>query len=241
MTSSKLVSIIIPTLNETGYIERTLNNLVRQTLYKKDQMEILIGDYKNQLNMSDDRLLKLCVKIPNVKYMPLFKKGIAYSRNEIIRSMTTSNIFMMIDADSRFSREDGAELLIRPIVDKDAHLTNCEVLFIDDTTGKLTQTQPSNFYEMSANVANILEKYTCVARSSGLTVSREAFQFVGGFREGLKLITEDWMLGWDVCFNYGIISKKFIDDVKIYSSNRRAKMWDKHGIDVLNYDSNNFR
>ena len=234
-----LVSVIICTLNEIGYIERTLLNLVQQTLYKKGQMEILIGDFKDRLNMDDNRLPDICSKIEHVRYMPLFQKGIAWSRNQIIKNMATSNIFLILDADSRFNRPDGAEMLIHPILNGEAQLTNCDVLFMDDKTGKV-MTNPSNFYEFAANVANVLER-GLFARSSGLTVSRQAFMEVGGFREDLKLITEDWMMAIDVISAYGYPSKKFIDGVKIFASDRRAKAFNKDGFDVLSYGNKDYR
>lgn len=222
-----------------GYIERTLANLAQQTLYKKGQMEICIGDFKDSLNFDDHRLEDLCKKMDHVKYMPLFQKGIAWSRNQIIKNLATSNIFLILDADSRFNRPDAVEMLIHPILNGEKHLTNCDVLFIDDKTGQV-MTQPSNFYEFAANVANVLERFI-FARSSGLTVSREAFEYVGGFRENLNIITEDWMLAADIVHNFGYPSKKHIEGVKVFASNRRAKAWDKFGPSVLNYDSTAFR
>ena len=234
-----LCSIIICTLNEIGYIERTLLNLVQQTLYKKGHLEICIGDYKDELNMDDRRLEDICKKMDHVKYMPLFQKGIAWSRNQITKNLATSNIFLILYADSRFSRPHGAEMLIHPILNGEAHLTNCDVLFMDDKTGKI-MTQPSNFYEFAANIANVLER-GLFARSSGLTVSRIAFERIGGFRENLKLITEDWMLAIDCISEFGYPSKKFIEGVKIFASNRRAKGFEKDGFNVLNYDSTTYR
>jgi hypothetical protein len=231
-----LCDVCIPTLDEKGYIETTLQNLAIQSLYKKDKMHIVIADYKDQLNLDDDYLYKLCKTFKHVTYLPVFQKGIAIQRNVAIREGSLTNIIVNFDADSVFNRTDAIEKLIHPIIAGDALLTNCECILFDFKTNKPVDT-PTNIYEIASNVGSMLERYI-VARGQGLTVEKDAFWSVGGFRD--IPVAEDYFLGIDICMKYSIHVKKFIDDVKVYASNRRSKnsSFDKDNIRVFDYSKN---
>jgi glycosyltransferase involved in cell wall biosynthesis len=196
--------------------------------------------------MDDNHLLEICEKFnkrlsphPNIRYMPIFQKGIAYARNEIVK-VIDSDIIVNFDADAVFDRPDALEYMIHPILNKEAKLTNCECILFDFKNKKaVTQTPKNpNIYEIASNIGTSLERYI-FARGPGLTVDKEAFFQVGGFRD--VSVAEDYWLSVDVCMEYSYKAKKFIDDVKVLVSDRRAQSFDKHGFDVFNYDVHSFR
>ena len=235
-----LVDLCLPTYNEKGYIEKTLAHLIQQNLYRKDKVHIIIGDYKDQLNMDDTYLLDLCSKLKNVTYLPVFQKGIATARSTMINEAAKTDIYMMFDADSQFNRTDAIEIMIHPILNKEVKLTNCECVLFDFKSNIPVPRSPPNpnFYEIASNVGTSLEKYL-FARGPGLTVDREAYFRVGGFRN--VSVAEDYLLSMDICLEYSIRAKRFIPEVKVLTSNRRAQNFASVGLGVFDYVNNSFR
>lgn len=233
-----LVDVCIPTYNEKGYIERTLLNLTDQDIYKKGMIHIVIGDYKDELNADDNYLSNLCRKYEHTTYVPVFQKGIAAARNIIIRDGSLTNIIMNFDADSVFNRTDAVEKMIHPILRGEAKITNCEVMMYDFEKKEPVIKPIRNFYDFGLAMATPLEKLV-FARGPGLTVDKQAFYDVGGFR--MVPAAEDYYLSFDICMAYGMISKRFIDDVKILTSDRRAKAFEEHGFKAVDYNKSYYR
>jgi glycosyltransferase involved in cell wall biosynthesis len=235
-----LVDVCIPTYNEKGFIERTLSNLAAQELYKKDKVHIIIGDYKDELNMDDDYLANVCKRLKHVTYIPVFIKGIANARNIIISESSKTNIIMNFDADSVFNRADAIERMIHPILHKEVKLTNCETVLYDFNADRMIPKTPQapNFYEFASNIGTSLEKYL-FARGPGLTVDKDAYLAVGGFRD--VSVAEDYLLSMDICLEYSIRAKRFIPEVKVLTSNRRAKSFADVGFGVFDYVNHNVR
>lgn len=222
-------------MDEKGYVETTIANLREQTLYKKGKVNIILAEYKDQLNLEDDYLSKYVENMEHVNYMPVFQKGIAYARNAAI-SQAKSNVIVNFDADCIFNRDDAIEKMIHPILNQEAMLTNCETKLFDFKTYKLVEAG-SNIYDIASRVVTPLERFI-IARGPGLSVSKPAFWSVGGFRD--TNVGEDYLLGIDICMRYSIHVKKFIDDVKVFASNRRAKAMEKEHLKVFDY-SNAYR
>lgn len=233
-----LADIIIPCYNEKGYIERTLSSLTQQTLYREGKLHIALGDFKNELNMEDTYLYDLTRKFKNVTYLPIFYKGIAYARNTLVSDATKTDIIVNFDADSMFNTTDAIEKLIDPIINKEALLTNCETVFYDFENNKAVDKDPSNIYEYLSNLGSKAERFI-FARGPGLTVRKDAFFSVGGFR--LVPVGEDYFMAWDICVKHGYQSKKFIDKIKVLTSNRRSSNYTKDGLNVFNYEANSYR
>jgi glycosyltransferase involved in cell wall biosynthesis len=229
--------VCIPCLDEKGYIETTLENLAGQTLFKKGKVHIILAEYKDQLNLDDDYLSKYVEKMEHVTYLPVFQKGIAVARNAAITN-AKSNVIVNFDADCIFDRTDAIEKMIHPILNQEAMLTNCETKYFDFTTFKPVEIG-TNIYDIASRVVSPLERFI-IARGPGLTVSKAAFWSVGGFRD--TSVGEDYLLGIDICMRYSIHVKKFIDEVKVFASNRRAKnsTIDKDHLKVFDY-SNKYR
>lgn len=231
-----LLDIEIPVYREKGYIERTLDNLTKQNLYQRGQVHIVVGEYRDAIDAHDDHVRYICDKYKNVSYIDIDKKGISYARNYIIKNATVTNIVMNFDADSIFNRKDALEFMIRPLLDGEVMLTNCECILWDFDTNKPVKN--GNIYSLAANVGNLLEKGV-FARGPGLTVRKDAFNSVGGFRD--VSVAEDYFLAMDICYQYSLYAKRFIDEVKILSSARRANASAKEGLDVFDYNNKSYR
>ena len=234
--SEYLVDVEIPVYREKGYIERTLENLTKQNLYQRGQAHIIVGEYKDAIDAHDDHVRYICDKYKHVTYMNVDKKGIAYARNYIIKHATVTNIVMNFDGDSIFNRKDALEHMIRPILDNEVLLTNCECILFDFDRNK--PVKQGNIYSIAANVGNLLEKGV-FARGPGLTVRKDAFYKVGGFRD--VTVAEDYFLAMDICYEYSLYAKRFIEEVKILTSARRAEASKKAGFGVFDYSKNNYR
>lgn len=232
------VDVCIPAYNEKGYIETTLDNLTDQTLYKKDKVHIVIGDFKDKLNLDDYYIMDLCKKYKHVTYLPVFQKGIAITRNTIIKQKSITDIILNFDADSVFNREDAIEKMIHPIISGDRLLTNCECILFDFAAKRRAEKPIQNFYEALSYIGTGLEK-SFVARGPGLTVDKKAFYSVGGFRE--IPVMEDYFLAWDIIYKYSIHAKQYVDEVKVLSSDRRSKAIAKDGLHIFNYTDNSYR
>ena len=214
-----LVDVIIPTYNEKGYIERTFSNLADQTLYKKDKVHIVVADYKNILNDEDDYLKKLCDSFEHVEYLIVPRKGIGFARNLAVEMASKTKVIMNFDADSIFNRDDAIELMIAPVLSKEVRVTNCEAIKYDMNTNMID--------DKHMNLSGILDAITskvekiAIGKGQGLTVDKETFYAVGGFRD--IPMWEDYFLTWDICTKYTVYCKKYIREVIVYASNRHSK------------------
>ena len=85
------VSVIIPTLNEEKYIEKTLKALKNQDFEGK--FEIIVAD-----GMSKDNTVKIAEKYAD-KVILVKKKGIAAGRNEGAR-VAKGDVLIFVDADT---------------------------------------------------------------------------------------------------------------------------------------------
>jgi glycosyltransferase involved in cell wall biosynthesis len=237
-TKRYLCDVCIPTYNEKGFIERTLKNLTTQNIYRKDMVHIVIGDYKDALNEDDDYLINLCKKYTHITYLPIYAKGISKARNMMIAEATLSPIIVNFDADAVFDNQTGLEQMIHPILNKEYKLTNCECILYDFEKNKKIDKPVQNLYEFAANLGSALERYV-FARGPGLTVDKEAFWKVGGFRD--IDVGEDYLLSTDICMEYSIHAKKFITGTKVLASDRRAKAFDRHGFTAVDYKNSYYR
>lgn len=238
-----LVDLIVPCYHEKGYIEKTIDFITKQTLYQKGLINVVIGEYRDDIDNNTeggDYLEKICKDLNNFTYVTVDQKGISYARNYSILKGSKSNIICNFDADSIFNRIDAMEYMIRPILNNEAVITNCECILFDFKNSHPVNYGPStDIYTFLSNFGNKLEKHLFFSRGPGLTVTKEAFIKVGGFRN--VPVAEDYLFTWDVCYEYGLINKKFIEDVKVLTSDRRAKASQNLGLDVFDYTKHSFR
>lgn len=233
--------LTIPTYMEKQYIERTLFHLTQQNLYKKGKVHIIISDYKNELNIDDDYLSDLCKKIEHVTYIPVFRRGIAFARNVGFIEGGKTEVFLNFDADSVFAQTDGIDHMIAPILDGTAVMTNCETILFDFEKNEPTPLT-KNAFTIASNIGTLFER-SVLSRGPGMTISKEAFLEVNGFRDVAQ--SEDYLMAIDIIQAYGILRKRFIDKVQVLTSDRRAKGFENlhpiNWVDVLDYNKTTYR
>lgn len=239
----KLVDVIIPAYKEEGIIERTLDKMMNQTMWKQGLMNIVVGEYSvlpaHLEGKKTSYLRELCKKNKLIHvFVP--EKGVGYARNYTILNGSVSDVICNFDADSQFNRTDAVELMLAPInKDKRIVCTYCQTVVVPDE--KLETAPPTlsyMAYQALLNNAVHLEKIAPIGRAIGLTMTREAFFKVNGFPH--YKLWEDYTFHYRISVKFGMWARKFVDDVKVLSSDRRVRAINKEGISVFDY-SNNYR
>lgn len=234
----KVVDICIPAYKEEGYIEKTIDSLMNQTMWKQGLMNIVIGEYShNPLHLEGKKqsyIQELCAK-NKVLHVFVPKKGVGFARNYTILHGSMSDIITTFDADSRFSTVKAMEFLTRPILEGRYVSTYCKTLLVkDDKLRK--ETLGEILFKKIMNGAGDLESFLPVGRAIGLTMKREVFFRINGFPD--VNFYEDYITNMRISSKYGMVNRKFIPEVIVLSSDRRAAAVSKHGLDILNYHKN---
>jgi glycosyltransferase involved in cell wall biosynthesis len=236
--SRYIIDLCIPVYREKGYLESTLKHLTHQTLYKRGMVHIIVGEYKEPIDRTGYYIESVCSQYPNVDYIKIEKKSIGYSRATMIEKLGLSDNIMCMDADSIFNRIDAIERMLNPILGCEAIFTNCSSLRYDFQKNKITH-YDLNLYNI-LHIGDILSDWLLFASGPGLTVRRDAYDSVGGFKKHL-MRGEDTDLSYELIKKYGPLAKKFIDNVHIYTSDRRARGFEKIGEKAFDYKENYFR
>ncbi len=229
-----LCDLVIPCYKEIGYAERTISALMQQNLYKQGRIHIVIGEYIDPTNPTDDELKKFCNKYQHIDYVHIDKKGIAYARNMAIRVACFAPIIMNFDADCIFSRNDAVDKLLRPILTGEAILTNCKTILYDFAAQKPIEVLDNGFYYSISRAASVCEKFLPIARGPGLTFTRKVYDKVGGFPD--VLAGEDYLITFNISMQETVFQKRFIDDVLVFTSDRRAKAYNSMGANAVDYN-----
>lgn len=235
----RVVDICIPSYKEEGYIEKTIDSLMNQTMWKDGLMNIVVGEYSTNPYHYEGKqqsyLHKLCYKNKVIHvYVP--RKGVGQARNHTIVHGSMSDIITTFDADCRFNRKDAMELLTGPILQKGNIVsTYCRTLLTKDNLIR-KETFGEVIFKKIMNGAGDLEAFLPVGRAIGLTFKREVFFKINGFP--LVNFYEDYITNYRISLAYGMSSRKFINDVIVLSSDRRAAAVSKYGLNILDYHKN---
>src|SRR5690349_9578688 len=230
---------------------------MKQRMFQNGYIQIVVGEYKD--DYADNKIKDLCESLgPNIKYVHVNKKGISYARNVCVWNSVNPIIkdkkvvgyepipfLMNMDADSHFQYDTGTFYMLLPLLEKpNLMLTNCRIIYPTDLIRKRKEkenkTLAEYIFQMASDLGTASEK-VFTARGPGMTFRREAFDRVGGFREDKK-VAEDYWFALDVCYNYTIQAKDFIENVNIIASDRRVKGANKDGLlKAFNYEKSHYR
>lgn len=234
----KVVDICIPAYKEEGYIERTLDSLMNQTMWKNNLMNIVVGEYTNNpLHLSGKEtsyIQRLCYK-NKVIHIFVPTKGVGRARNHTILYGSMSDIITTFDADSRFNRKDAMEFLTTPIMQGKVVSTYCRTILTKDNLIR-KESLGEVIFKKIMNGAGDLEALLPVGRAIGLTFKREVFFKINGFP--LVNFYEDYITNYRISLAYGMSNRKFVPEVIVLSSDRRAVAAGKHGLNILDYHKN---
>jgi glycosyltransferase involved in cell wall biosynthesis len=200
------ISVIIPTLNEEKYIEKTLLALRAQTI--KLPYEIIVSDGR-----SKDRTFEIAKKYAN-KIVTCNKKGISVGRN-LGAKYADGEILVFIDADT-IALPNTLEEVYKEVKKRNVALVSCPVA--------PSSYSPSFYFiywfynQFSKNSIKIGKPQIA---GMFMATKRNIFNMVGGFDERLK-ISEDYDFSEKVS-KLGEV--KIVDSTFVLTSPRRIEKW----------------
>jgi len=209
------VSIIIPTLNEEKYIEKTLKALKNQDFEGK--FEIIVAD-----GMSKDNTVKIAEKYAD-KIILVKKRGIAAGRNEGAR-VAKGDVLIFVDADTVLLPNTISEL-VKAFKEKKVVGAACPIIPLSAKIEDFFLYWGYNQY-MKATLKTKrphVPGICCAYR-------KDAFWEVNGFNEKMKA-WEDYDLSERISKLGKIV---LVESTLAITSPRRIKAWGKLGA-VLKY------
>jgi len=99
MLSKPLISIVLPTYNRKGVLERAINSVIKQSYHNWEL--IIIDDGSTD---GTDKLMKRYEKQNNIKYIKQPNRGVSISRNKGI-SLSKGEYIAFIDSDDEWIEE----------------------------------------------------------------------------------------------------------------------------------------
>jgi hypothetical protein len=170
---------------------------------------------------------------PFVKYVRVDGPGIAYARHKAIE-MAKGKVVVNFDADSYFSHHNALELLVAPILNKEAVLCVCDNAFNRDEIKTPEEVEAMKLPQSILDFLNSTQRTMPLLAflECGSAMEKEAYMFVGGFRD-VKM--------WEL-FNLSPIMlwqfpgmKRWVDGVVAITSARRALASARYGTKALDY------
>lgn len=176
----------------------------------------MVGDYDPEnTQKTRNEILRFTKerKLPQrkVRIIDVDRKGIGYARN-MAANLSATPVISSFDADTKFSHDDALERLVIPVFNGDYYWACCQN-YLEDRS----QPAANMFYDLG----NILTQNVPVACEPGLTISRFAFQRVGGFAD--TSLFEGRILDLKLAALYGLTKRLYLTDVGVFCSNRRVK------------------
>jgi glycosyltransferase involved in cell wall biosynthesis len=200
------ISVIIPTLNEEKYIEKTLLSLKAQTT--RLPYEVIISDGK-----SKDRTVEIAKKYVN-KIVICNRKGISVGRN-LGAKYAEGKILIFLDADT-ILLPNTLEEVYREVKKDNIALVSCPLL---------PSSSSASFYFIYSFFNQFARNSIKVGKPqiSGafMAVKKSVFDAVGGFDENIKTL-EDFDFSEKVS-KFGKV--KIVDNTFVLTSPRRLKKW----------------
>jgi glycosyltransferase involved in cell wall biosynthesis len=202
------ISVVIPTLNEEKYIEKTLLSLKAQTI--KVPYEIIVVD-----SNSKDRTVEIARKYAD-KVIITKRKGIAVGRN-VGAKYARGEILVFVDADTVLL-PNVLEKAYNEIRKRDVSLVSCPI--VPMTPSLLIHLMYRVYNQFSISSIKFGRP-----QISGMfmVTKRKIFDSVGGFNENLKILED-----FDFSEKVSKLGKvKMITSVFVLTSPRRLEKWGK--------------
>jgi Glycosyltransferases involved in cell wall biogenesis len=225
------VSIVIPTYKENAYLGRTLENLRQQTVI--DEAEIILADFNPDASTWYKAYLG-----PNVRYVQVDRKGIAYGRHKGIEA-SKGEVIVNFDADARYDTANALSYMTEPILGGRCVLTCCDNIF--DLQGlSAKELEAMRIPIATANMLCAMQRTAHLAcLEPGSAFSRQAYNVVGGYNDVMQ--HELWLLSHRIMLKYLPFNIQHVPQAAVYVSARRAKKFVDLGIGVLDYSNKAFR
>lgn len=236
------ISVVIPTYRENPEdLEQNIGYMKEQTAFKEKRMEIIISDYYEYIVKPEEDRFAWAKGQRGLRIVHSDRKGIAYQRHFGIMN-SRGRVIVNFDADGYLAPDDAVHRLTAPILEGRAHITCCDNIF-DIRELKPEQVESINFIIDFLNLLSSGQRnpFLPAVIEAGMTFSKEAYLFVGGFRDIRQY--EGAFLGGLILNAYTPAFKLHIPGVQAVTSPRRALAAVKYGLlnTYANYVSQNFR
>jgi glycosyltransferase involved in cell wall biosynthesis len=202
------ISVIIPTLNEEKYVEKTLLSLKAQTI--KLPYEIIVSD-----GNSKDKTVEIAKRYAN-KIVICNKRGVALGRN-LGAKYADGEILVFVDADT-ILLPNTLEEVYKEVKKKNVALVSCPVAPFSYS--------PSFYFlywfynQFSKNSIKVGKPQVA---GMFMATKKSIFNCVNGFNEKLRII-EDYDFSKKVS-KFGKV--KIVDTTFVLTSPRRIEKWGK--------------
>ncbi len=185
------VSVIIPTFNRSGPLQRALESVLGQTLAAQDVCVVDDGS-------TDDTRYVVERYFPQVHYVFQENAGVSAARNLGVRQ-TFAPWLAFLDSDDVWHPDKLAKQM--EVADRDAHvqLVHCDEIWIRN--GRRVnpmdkhRKQGGNIFEQSLSM--------CAISPSAVLLKRTLFESIGEFDEGLPAC-EDYDLWLRICCRHAV-------------------------------------
>ena len=194
--NNPLVSVIIPTFNDSDFIEQAIDSIFKQTY---QNIEIIVIDdgsiYKDaQIIVSN---------YPNIKYLYQEKKGVSSARNTGLK-LSVGDLIQFLDADDWLDNNSIFEKVKLLSIDLNINCVYSDI-YITNINGKIIRTYYSNFKrplpdgDIYSNLLfrNFIPIHAILWRKSDL-ISLGGFSSISGHEDWELLIR----LAENGCFKY---------------------------------------
>jgi glycosyltransferase involved in cell wall biosynthesis len=194
MSASPAISVIIPTYNRAGTIERTIESVLKQTF--KD-FELLVIDDGSSDGTSE--VVESC-EDDRVNLFRLDTRGGAAAARNVGIGLAKGRYVSFIDSDDQWSKDKLLSDFNILENDTGCVITSPEVAYVDEKSGKVIERQASK----KSRVTQSMVLRTDCSTTIDFTVPRDVILQVGGFDERLPA-RQDWDLWIRItAIGYGI-------------------------------------
>ncbi|MGG1481158.1 glycosyltransferase [Bacillus smithii] len=223
------ICAVIPSFNSELYIEQTIYSLLNQT---RPLDKIIIVDDCSQDSTVQvvNKMIKKNKKLKLIQFEGNF--GAAHARNVGVEQSNCEWILFMDSDDIAHPTlveelETYLDDLNKKINEKEYFLVHPNYRHIDENGVVVDELQFGRQYKKEEALGFLLLRNT-IATSSGVLVSRELFQRVGGFNTNYRY-SEDWDLWLRISEHSGIAHlNKYLVDVRRHSNNLSASLSKMH-------------
>lgn len=134
--NNPLVSVIIPTFNDTDFIEQAIDSIFKQTYQNIELIVIDDGSFCKDAQI-------IISKYPNIKYLYQEKKGVSVARNNGLR-ISSGDFIQFLDADDWLENDSISEKIGKLSSDSKINCVYTDT-FIANNTGEKIHTYYSNY------------------------------------------------------------------------------------------------
>lgn len=206
----KSVAVVIPTYNYGRFLADAIRSVLDQT---RPPSEIIVVDDGS----TDETPVVVTAFGKEVRYIHQDNAGICATRNRGV-SESTSEIIAFLDADDTWEPTNLEKQLARFESDGEIGLVHCAMREFDNETGETIRFYMEGGEDGVADNLLLWEGPVIVGPGGGVTVSRKAFDHVGGFDTRMK-VGEDW----DFCYRVARLFKvAFVTEPLVNYRNHNA-------------------